>query len=170
MKDFADEQVAAAGVKGNLRLEDLLFAAGKACRIAPLQIVRSESVVGEAHLRSAALHAQRAFDQGRNHAERPEVEFLRYLTGQRQIKRALARAGVRDGATSAVVVALGEKRLDALRYFLDYLGLAQDDALLAATPAKLAAFGISDEAMEATTEARRYDLVLEAVAAVDLLR
>ncbi len=170
MKDFPDESVAAAGVRAPLRLEDLLFAARKACRIAPLQVVRDQAVVGEAHLRSAALHAHRAFAEGRNHADRPEVEFLRYLTGQRQIKRALARAGVGDGANTAVVVALGERRMDALRYFLDYLGLNQDDALLEATPEKLAAFGISDAAREATTAARQADLVLEAVAAVDLMR
>ncbi len=170
MKDFPDEQVAAAGVLGSLKLDDLLFTARKACRIAPLQVVRDAAVLGEAHLRSAALHSHRSFAEGRNHADRPEVEFLRYLTGQRQIKRALARAGVQDGAGSAVVVALGERRLDALQYFVDYLGLREDDRLLEPTTEKLAAFGFSEAMLQSTTKARHLDLVLEAVAGVDLLR
>ena len=45
-----------------------------------------------------------------------------------------------------------------------------DDIVLQPDLEKLRAFGISDEMLAATTPARHMDLVLEAVAAVDLLR
>lgn len=170
MRDHPDEQVAAAGVTGPLRLDDMLYMARRASRLAPVQCVRAECVLGDAHVRSAALHARRALEEGRNQADRVEVEFLRYLAGTRQIKHALEKMGLQDQAPDAVVVALGEGRTDALRYFIDQLGLKEDDALLDARRGDLEAFGITAAQLEATTPDRRDDLVLEAVAEVDLLR
>ena len=170
MKDL--DVVAVAGVRGPLRLEDVLMYAKKANRIAPLQVVRADRVVGLDHVRSAAMHARRARDEGRAHAERDEVEFTRYLAGERQIKRALTKLGIEDGADAAIVCALGDKREDAVRYFLHALGLVEDDALLepdeAEAAGRLAAFGITDVQLRATTPGRQADLVLEAVAEVDL--
>jgi KEOPS complex subunit Cgi121 len=170
MKDYPEEQVCLAGIVGPLRLEDILFAARKSNRIAPLQVVRADRVVGPDHARSAALHAHRAFREGRNQAETLEVEFLRYLAGERQIKRALEKMGLPDGAEAGVVAALGPKRQDALHHFVHSLGLREDDTLLEASLEKLRAFGITDTQLAATSEAGRLDLALEAVASVDLLK
>ncbi len=170
MMDYPEELVALCGVTGPLPLADVLYAAKKANRIGPLQVLRYDRVVGPDHVRTAALHAQRAFDEGRNQADRIEVEFVRYVAGERQIKRALAKMGIEDGADGAVVVSLGEKRLDALRYFVDYLGLREDNTLVEPTLEKLEAFGIPRDALAATTDDNRDDTVMEAVAAVDLMR
>ncbi|HUR60755.1 MAG TPA: KEOPS complex subunit Cgi121 [Candidatus Thermoplasmatota archaeon] len=170
MMDFPEEQVAFAGLAGPLRLEDVLFAARKSNRIAPLQVVRADRVVGADHVRSAAAHAQRAFRESRAQAETLEVEFLRYLAGERQIKRALDKMGLPEGAEGGLVVALGPKRVDAVRHFVHSLGLREDDGLVAATQERLRAFGITPAQLAATTPARRLDLALEAVAAVDLMK
>ncbi len=170
MKDDPRHRIAYAGVRGPLRLEDLLFQAKKANRLAPLQVLRADRVVGEAHLQSAAMHTWRAFDEQRNQADQVEVEFLRYVAGKRTIKEAIAHMGVPDGADGGIVVALGEGRQDAVTYFVDMLGLVEDDALLQADEGHLRAFGITDEQLTVTAAARRMDLALEAVAAVDLLR
>ncbi len=170
MNDAPDEEVAWAGFRGPFTLEDALFTARKANRIAPLQLVRPDRVVGADHLRSAALHARRAFREGRNHAERLEVEFTRYLAGERQIRAALDKMGLPDRPGSALAVAFGSKRLDALRYFLENLGMEEEEGLEETGEAKLTAFGIPPAALAATTPERRLDLVLEAVAQVDLLR
>lgn len=170
MIDAADEAVCMAGGRGPLRLDDVLMYAAKASRIAHVQVVRADRVVGPAHVRSAALHARRAFAEGRNHADRLEVEFTRYLAGERQIQKAIAKMGLPQRADAAVLVGLGTRRQDALKYLLHQLALDEDDALLEADPAKLEAFGITRAAQEATTADRRLDLVLEAVAAVDLMR
>jgi len=171
--DYPDEEVAFAALRGPLRLEDALFTARKSNRIAPLQVVRSDLVIGADHLRSAALHAQRAQLEGRMHANSLEVEFVRYLAGERQIAAALAKMGIPDGpdgAAGVVAVAMGPKRMDALQHFTHSLGLVRDDALLDATPAKVAAFGVTDLMLQATTPAHRMDIILEMVAAVDLMR
>ena len=99
-----------------------------------------------------------------------EVEFVRYLSGQRQIRAALDKMGLPDPVPSAAVVALGPKRTDALQHFLHALAPRLDDSLLDARESKLLAYGIGANAMAATTPERRLDLVLEAVAAVDLNR
>lgn len=171
MKDYPDAEAAVVGVRGPLRLDDVLFQAKKTARIAPIQIVRADRVVGIDHVHSAALHARRAMLEGRNHAKTLEVEFVRYLAGERQVKAALDKVGIPDGgAQSGAVVAFGAKRRDALQHYLHALGLDEDDAVLVASESKLVDFGITAQQLAATTPTRRLDLVLEAVAAVDLMR
>ena len=165
-----DERLAVTAVRGPQRLDDLLFQAKKASRLAPLQLLRADRVVGIDHVRQAARLTWRAIAEGRQRAERVEVEFTRYVAGKRTIKEALAHMGLEDDAPGAVVVGLGEQAAKAVEYFVEMLGLEEDDTLLQADPEKLRAFGISDEMLAATTPARHMDLVLEAVAAVDLLR
>jgi len=170
MIDFPDEQVAVAGLKGPVRLADVLFLAQKSNRIAPLQVVRADAVVGTDHVRSAALHARRAESEGRMQAKTLDVEFARYLSGERQIRAALDRVGVADGTEAVAAVALGPKRRDALQHFLHAIALPQDDGLLAAAEWKLLTLGVSAQAISATEPSRRMDLALQAVAAVDLAR
>lgn len=170
MMDFPDEEFAVAGVRGPFRLEDMLLAAKKANRVAPLQALRADLVVGSDHLRSAAIHAKRAIAEGRNHADRLEVEFTRYAAGERSIRSAIAKIGVTDDAPAAVLCAFGPKRKDALPYFIDFLGLVEDDGVLDASDAALDAFGITAAQRSATPPEQCMDLVLEAVASVDLMR
>jgi len=168
--DFPAEDVALAGLAGPLKLEDVLFQARKSARIAPLQVVRADRVVGPDHVRQAARCATRALAQGRAQANSLETEFLRYLAGERQVKSALAKMGLPEVADAAVAVAFGPHRADALRHFAEALGAEEDDGLAGASMEKLRAFGVSEAMLAATTPARRLDLALEAVAAVDLMR
>jgi KEOPS complex subunit Cgi121 len=168
MRDHPAEAMCAAGLRGPFRRDDVLYAAGRSGRIAPLQAMRAGVVLGDAHLRSAALHAQRSIAEGRQQADRSEVEFLRYLAGERQIRRALDKAGVAEVEPELVVVAFGPHRKDAVRHFIDQLGAREDDGILDATPSRLEAWGFSKRQLEATTPANRHLLVLEAVALVDV--
>lgn len=161
-------EIAWQRVRGPLRLKDVLYQAERSGRIAPLQVVRADRIAGPDHLEHAATLAGRAIGEGRQAAQRVEVEFLRYLAGERQIKHAVSKMGVADGTMDAVVVGLGPKARDAVRHFVHQLGLVPDDAPLATDDAVLANFGITATQIEATTPERRADLVLEAVASVDL--
>ncbi len=164
-----EPRFAATGIRGPLVLDDVLFTAAKANRIAPLQVMRADRVVGPDHLAAAVLHAHRAQQRGTAVADKPELEVLRFASGKRSIRAALDHLGAADGG-DGVVVALGAKGPDAVAYFLHHLGAQEDEALLAASPAKLAAFGIPEGRRLATPEAQHMDLVLEAVAAVTLAR
>lgn len=169
MMDFPTEELALVGLAGPLRLEDVLFQAKKSQRIAPLQVVRADRVVGADHVRQAARCARRAIAEGRSQANSLETEFLRYLAAERQVKSALAKMGLPEVADAAVAVAFGPKRVDALQHFAEALGAEEDDSLAAGSLAKLEAFGITATQLRATTAERRLDLALEAVAAVDLM-
>lgn len=169
MMDFPEEQVCLQAAHGPLKLDDVLFQAKKAGRLAPVQVVRADRVCGDLHVRAAATHMWRAMAEGRNQADKPEVEFTRYLAGKRTIKETLAHVGVTDETTTAVVVGFGPQRGKAVEYFIEMLGLQEAD-LPGATPETLRAFGITPEAVAATTDERVLDLVLEAVAGVDLAR
>lgn len=164
------DEAAFEAVRGPLRLDDVLFQARKANRIAPLQVVRLDRIVGEDHVRSAAWHASRATAEGRNQADRLDVEFVRYLAGQRQIRKALETVGVGDGCPAALVVGFGEKGKDAVLYFVEGLGLAVQEPPKYAGTAALDALGVTDAMRRATPEALWPDLALERVAAVDLMR
>lgn len=158
------------GIRGPLTLEDVLFLSKKANRIGCVQVVRADHVVGMEHLESAKLHAERAWEEGRAQAKSLDVEFLRYAAGERQIKRALQKMGIPDVCEAAVIVGLGPHGDDAARYMHDGLGAKKDNALLDASNEKLEAFGITEAQRNATTEGKELDLVLEAVAEVDLMR
>lgn len=104
-----------------------------------VQLVRPEAVVGPRHVASAMEHAQRALREGRNRASGLGLEFLCYLSGQRQIAEALRRAGLPPGATRAVAAALGGRPREALEAVAKGAGLAlawdvpwQGEAALAA--------------------------------------
>lgn len=170
MIDDDQQQVAAQGVRGPLKLDDVLFIAGKAQKFGPLQVVRADRIVGMDHILHAATLAKRAADAGRAKADRPEVELARYLAGKRTIREAIEHIGLDGDSETAILIALGPDRAATIEYFIDHLGLIEDDTLIVADEAHARAFGVTEAAWEATTEGRRLDLVLEAVAAVDLLR
>jgi tRNA threonylcarbamoyladenosine modification (KEOPS) complex Cgi121 subunit len=169
MMDFPAEDVALVGLCGPIKLEDVLFELRKSGRIAPVQVVRADRVVGADHVRQAARCARRAIAEGRAQGNTLETEFLRYLAGERQVKSALAKMGLPDVADGAVAIAFGPKRVDALQHLAHALAADEDDGLADASLAKLEAFGITAKAIAATTPARRLDLALEAVASVDLM-
>jgi tRNA threonylcarbamoyladenosine modification (KEOPS) complex Cgi121 subunit len=146
MLDFPEEELALAGLEGPLKLEDVLFQVRKSARIAPLQVVRADRTVGADHVRHAARLARRALAEGRAQANSLETEFLRYLAGERQVKAALAKMGLPEVAGSAVAVAFGPKRADALVHFAEALGAEEDDGLAAASMEKLRAFGVTGAA------------------------
>ncbi len=170
MIDDAEQQVAATGVLGPLRLDDILFTAKKANRLAPLQVVRADRVVGMPHIVAAARMATRSANEGRAGADRPEVEFTRYLAARRTIRDAIDHMGVPDEAPAGIVVAMGEHRQAAIELFTDALGLKVDDALIQGGIDRLQAFGVSQEQLDATDSAMHDAIAVEMVCSVDLMR
>ena len=156
--------VQVVGARGHPGHPDTRLAVARGFR--DLQILDARLVCGLDHLVSAAEHAERAMRQGTNASKALAVEFVVYASGERQIADALAKMGIRDDTTEFAVIVFGgdpAKALEALR-------LTRDDAVLAATPAKLRAFGLSEAELASVPPHRQADLVLERVALVDLLK
>ncbi len=129
------------------------------------QILNPEAVLGRDHLSSAFEHARRAFEQGRNTTDSIEMEFLLYVSGERQISKALEVAGARARQPVVVAIASGGSAEDLLaRYSWE-----RDDALLEATLARLRRAGFSKEEID-SAGSNASDLILERVARVDLIK
>lgn len=152
------------GARGRAKDPEVRLAA---IRGQEVQLLDARLVCGRDHLVTAAEHAERAIREGTSVAKSLAVEFVLYASGERQIADALAKMGVREDTTEFAVVLFGGENPAKVLAALD---LARDDGVLAATPAKLRAFGLTDAELATVPETRRHDLVLERVALVDLTK
>src|SRR5688572_33286175 len=76
---------------------------------ADLVLFDPAAIYGRSHLASAVLHAQRAAAQGKQGAHTLSAEVLLYAAGERQVRHAIDRAGIRPGLEEVLVLALGEQ-------------------------------------------------------------
>ena len=129
------------------------------------QLLDAGHVAGRDHILSAANHARRAIDRGLASSGTFELEFLLYVSGERQISKAIETAGVRPGRPFIAVAADGPGSREVLERFR----FRADPSLVETSPAKLRALGFSKAEIEAAGE-RSADLVLEKVARVDLMK
>ncbi len=132
-----------------------------------VQAFDADMVFGENHILSALQHAERAFRRGTNLAADRMMEVLVYAAGERQISNALEKMGVKEGKDRIVILAVGEGDVNRL---LEGLGLERDDSLVEGRRDMLQAFGITDKEAETVPPDRLFELVLERVALVDLLK
>jgi tRNA threonylcarbamoyladenosine modification (KEOPS) complex Cgi121 subunit len=130
-----------------------------------LLVVDGETVFGTDHLSSAYHHASKAIREGRNTSESVIMETLLYASGERQLSGAIRRMGVSKDSEEVVVALLGGGEID--------IGPGWEP--LPATPQetqmeKYLAFGCTPEELGTVVPGRWPDLVLERVAAVDVLK
>ncbi len=94
-----------------------------------VQIMDSGAISGRRHVISGVEHAFRACEQGRMTSRTLGGEILLYLTGVRQISKALELGGIGPRTTGIVVIGidLEEKGLKA---FIDSEGFQLEDGAL----------------------------------------
>ncbi|MFQ5837816.1 MAG: KEOPS complex subunit Cgi121 [Thermoplasmata archaeon] len=131
------------------------------------QAFNADMVFGKDHILSAVDHARRAFERGTNVASNFMMEVLVYASGERQISAALEKMGLKEGEGGMVVLAVGGGDAEAL---LQRLGLERDDSLAEGRLEMLRDFGITKEEIDTVPSDRVFDLVLERVALVDVLK
>lgn len=159
-----------AGAKGKIsNVDEVLeevkdFCSEKGCEA---QLFDASMVFGEAHIQSAFEHAKRAFDEKRSSANSFATEVLLYASGERQISVAIKKMGIKDETTEFCILLIGDDDPDSL---IQQLELKRDDSLLEGDVKDLKTFGISKKEMGTVTEDEVFDLVLERVAMVDLLK
>ncbi|UCE91345.1 MAG: hypothetical protein JSV90_08020 [Methanobacteriota archaeon] len=134
-------------------------------RGAMLLFLDEDMTFGADHLTSALHHAKKAFAEGRNSSDSLAMETLLYASGERQLSSAIRKMGVDDETTGVVIARLTEVDVDPETGWTPY----RDD-LRQPDEERLLRFGISREELATAHETRRLDLVLEKVAAVDLIR
>ncbi len=132
---------------------------------AQILVMRSDMVFGLNHIRSALYHAKRAFDGRRNSSDSLSMETLLYASGEKQLSSAIKKMSV-DQTTEEVVVARltdGDMEVDGSWRVLDES--PQDTSV-----ERLERFGISKQELDTLGKSDPWDLVLEKVAAVDIIK
>lgn len=127
-----------------------------------LQLVHPDAVYDQRHVASAVDHAVRSRAGDTASAKSLGAEILLYLSGQRQVKRALDVAGIEPGLESAVLVGLGERVGAAVWGFLDATGWSRDPAGIGVNEAALERLGVDHDGSDPSLA------VLELVAMVDV--
>lgn len=142
------------------------------------QIFNAELVFGSDHLVSAVKHAVRALRRESNSTNSLEMETLLYASGERQIKNAVPKMGIKKNAEKTALVFIGDLPKVApgkiseknINEFIATLGLTQDDSVLQGDPEVLKRFGITHEELSTVKKDKYGDLVLEKVAMVDIIK
>jgi len=133
---------------------------------AQVLVLRADLVFGLAHIRSALYHARKAISEGRNSSEMLSMETLLYASGERQLSSAIKKMSADDNVEEVVMAWLssdGPRPEEGWRELEDrYSGTD--------TISRLRAFGISDSELSTVRQDRACELVLEKVAAVDVIR
>ena len=144
-----------------------------------IQVVDADLVCGKDHVISAVMHAVRSFKEKRNSTRSLSMELLLYLSGERQISRAIEKVGIKEGKERHVFVFLGSDDLDYIEKSLTEdeaegiirsLGMELDDGVMGVSREKLERFGLTMEEIETVDKDKYGDLILEKVALVDLMK
>ncbi|MGD9962730.1 MAG: KEOPS complex subunit Cgi121 [Thermoplasmata archaeon] len=127
-------------------------------------VLDGDKVFGVDHLGSALAHASKASAEGRNASDSLAMETLLYASGERQLSSAIGKMGVGPGTTEVVLAAVRGP-------FSPGEGWAElPDTDPAPDRARLARFGITEKEMSTVDPGRLSELVLEKVAAVDVIK
>ena len=136
-----------------------------------IQAFDADMIFGKNHLISSVNHAVRSIDRKTNTTNSLEMEILLYSSGERQLKLAIPKMGVKDGETRAAFVFVGDKvPKQLIDGFLSLFSLSQDDKLLEGDGNTLKKFGINEDEIKTVTKDKYGDLILEKVAMVDIIK
>jgi len=137
-----------------------------------IQSFDAELIYDKNHLISAYKHAKRAFENKTNTCNSLEMEILLYASGERQLKIAIPKIGVKKGNTSIVFIMINkEDEIDKIvDPFLELFDLKRSDNLLKGNINTLKKLGFKDSEIRTVSKDKYSDLVLEKVAMVDIIK
>jgi len=140
-----------------------------------IQVFDADMIFGENHILSAFKHAIRSMQQDNAVTHSLSMELLLYVSGERQIKRAIKKMGIKEGKHDFVVVfiyPLKESKNITLTIdtFLNNFELKRNDSLIKPDKKKLIEFGITKESIFSVRSNQVFQLVLEKIALVDVIK
>ena len=140
-----------------------------------IQLFDADMIFGENHLISAFDHAKRAFERNDASTHSLGMEILLYASGERQIKKAIEKMGVKKEKSSMIVLFIhNSSQLDSIDNiidtFLEYFNLKRNDTFIEPDRSKLIEYGISEKAVSTVKSDQIYQLLLEKIALVDVIK
>ena len=138
-----------------------------------VQAFDADMIYGKNHLISAYEHAKRAIDRKTNTTNSIEMETLLYASGERQIKLAIPKMGIKKGKINIAFIFINQKAKipdDLANGMLKNLDLTRDDQVIDGDENTLKKFGISENEIKTVMKAKYGHLILEKVAKVDIIK
>ena len=140
-----------------------------------IQVFDAHLVYSRNHILSAISHAIRAIKEKRNRTNSLEMEILLYASGERQLKHAISKIGVKEGKNREIVLLI----LDTSHKYnlpritskiLRDLHIHQDNSVINGNLETLIRFGIRQEEIDTIMKHKYEDLILEKIALVDIMK
>jgi KEOPS complex subunit Cgi121 len=139
-----------------------------------IQSFNADLIFGKDHIISAVEHAKRSIERKTNTTNSLEKEILLYTSGDRQLKLAIPKMGVKKGRANIAFVFVNNENSEISNKitndFLNSLNLKGDDNVLEGNRETLRKFGIKDNEIETVTKEKFGFIILEKVAMVDILK
>jgi len=138
-----------------------------------IQIFNADLIYGKNHLISAVEHAERAIKKNTNATNSLEMEIMLYVSGERQIKLAIPKMGVKMGNSKVAFVICknkGQIQNSTIDNLIKLIAFRRDDSVLEGNKDTIINFGITEEEKDTVSELKYEDLILEKVAMVDVIK
>jgi KEOPS complex subunit Cgi121 len=134
-----------------------------------IQVFNADMIYDENHIISAYEHAKRAMIRKTNSTNTLEMEILLYSSGDRQLKKAILKMGVKKGNAN-IAFFIEEKSKDIEKHLLNELSLKRDDKVLKGDINTLKKFGITDDEISTVSKEKMGHIILEKIAFVDIIK
>lgn len=139
-----------------------------------IQSFDAKVIFGKNHILSAVNHAKRAISENTNTTKTLEMETLLYASGERQLKLAIPKMGVKKGKSSIAFVFFTKENVrlkeEKINEFTDLLSVKRNDKVLEGDVNTLKLFGIKDNEITTVTKEKYGNLILEKIAMVDIIK
>lgn len=139
-----------------------------------IQCFDADLIFGKNHIISAVEHAVRAMDRKTNTTNSLEKEILLYASGERQLKLAIPKIGVKKGNSKMAIVIIDNKKEiisnKLINDLLKLFSLNRDDKVLEGDENTLVRFGLKQNEIKTVNKKKYCDLILEKVAMVDIIK
>jgi len=138
-----------------------------------IQVFNAELIFGKNHIISAVQHARRAIELKTNTTNSFKMEILLYASGERQLKLAIPKMGVKKGEINIVFVLINDNGKITKKMTDDFIlitTLIQDNSVIEGNENTLKKFGIDKREIETVMKTKYEDLILEKVAMVDVIK
>ena len=141
-----------------------------------IQVFNADLIYGKNHLISSYKHAFRAWEREKNTTNSLKMELLLYASGERQLKLAIPKMGIKKGNNNLAFILLNKSKnklssIDRLvEDLLEFLSLNRHDEVLDGDNETLIKFGIDEKELKTIPSEDYEKIIIEKVALVDIIK
>lgn len=140
-----------------------------------IQLFNADMIFAKDHLFSATIHAVRSKEENRMTTNSLEMELFLYASGERQLKIAIPKIGVKRGVNKIACVVIPRSSQsplsdDLMDNLFSEMQIKRDDKLLRGTDNVLERFGFTKEELSTIPKNDYGKLILEKIALIDIIK